>query len=113
MLDKEPCGHPLTWGKPSLGLGAREAGWRQGERSTGMSVSETPPRSRSARSGSRHSGTWLSADSVDSSGLRRDGFGRPWSSSKLSTAVSLFLFPFFFFSTGVGPCSLLQGEIQN
>lgn len=77
MLEKEPCGHPLAQRKPSPGLGVREVGWRQGERSTRISVSETPPRSRRARPGSRHSGTWLSADSVDSSGLRRDGFGRP------------------------------------
>lgn len=59
-----------------------------------------------------HSCTWLSADSLGSSGLCRDGFGRLWSSSKLSTVVSFFLFPFFFLSTGVGPWSLLQ-DIQN
>lgn len=31
MLGKEPGGHPLTQGKPSPGLGAREVGWRRRE----------------------------------------------------------------------------------
>ena len=47
----------------------------------------------------------LFADSVVSSGLHGSGFSRTWSSSKLATVVSLSLFPFFFLSNGIAPCS--------
>lgn len=116
MLGEKACGlrcSPTQQWKPSPGLCARGVGWRWREKSNKTRVSETSAAAVTSSRAPGHSCTWLSVDSVDSSGLRRDEFGRPWSSSKLSTVVSLFLFPFFFLSTGVGPCSLLQGEIQN